>query len=151
MLVKKSRLIIPLCRLLCYPRVCPVLEADVSKLRNEFVKGYREGDRCMYVSLYDENNKDLSVDDARVCGWYSHWVDANDALESDLAQDPELHQFRGLMFYVYEGNHRLTAWMQHIARHHKMIPHGTSLSTASFLMLEAKNLYSSIAMHDVNW
>ena len=31
----------------------PILEIDVQLLENEFVNGYREGDRVLYVSPYD--------------------------------------------------------------------------------------------------
>lgn len=60
--VEKSQLCIPLCRLVSYPKVRPVLEADVQKLQNKFVRGYKEGDRMMYVSLYNKNAKELLVD-----------------------------------------------------------------------------------------
>lgn len=149
--VEKSRLRIPLCRLRRYHKVCPILEADVKKLENEFTRGYREGDRVLYVSLYDDGDKDLLVDDKIVTSWNSHWVDANDCFESDLAQDPQLHQFKGKMFYVYEGNHRITAWMRHIADHHN--DHPTWHISVECIILDGRGRNGPLlnAMEDINW
>ena len=41
-------------------KVRPVGEMGVQHLEREFVKGYRDGDRVMYVSMY--NNEELSSD-----------------------------------------------------------------------------------------
>ena len=64
--IKKSWFLIPLCRLKTYPKVHPIVGSDVKMLANEFVKGYREGDRMLYVSHFDITDRDLVVqeDDA---------------------------------------------------------------------------------------
>ena len=59
--IKKSRFLIPLCRLKTYPKVRPIVDSDVEMLANEFVKGYREGDRVLYVSPFDITDKDLTA------------------------------------------------------------------------------------------
>lgn len=76
----------------------------------------------MYVSLYDDKDKELLVNNEIVTSRNNHEVDANNCFENNLAQDPQVHQFWGKMFSAYEGNHRLTAWMQHIAEHHNDYP-----------------------------
>lgn len=149
--VEKSRLRIPLCRLRCYPKVRPVLEADVQKLENEFVRGYREGDRVMYVSLFDVDDKALRLDYGIVRTWNNHWVDANNIFESNLAQDPELRQFSGKMFYVYEGNHRLTAWMRHIEDFHSNNPAWHITVDCIVLDGRGRNAVLLNAMADINW
>ena len=47
----KSRFSIPLCRLRVLPLVRPINETEVERLECEFVMGYQEGDRVMYVSV----------------------------------------------------------------------------------------------------
>jgi hypothetical protein len=48
----KSRISIPLCHLFLLPLVRLILEVVVQLLENEFVNGYREGDRVLYVSHF---------------------------------------------------------------------------------------------------
>ena len=64
--IKKSRFLIHLYRLKTYPKVRSIVDSGVEMLANEFVKGYREGDRVLYVSPFDITDKDLAVreDDA---------------------------------------------------------------------------------------
>lgn len=64
----------------------------------------------------------LLVDDEIASSWNNHWFYANDYFENDLAQDPQFHQFKGKMFFAYNGNHRLNAWMQHIVDFHNDDP-----------------------------
>lgn len=148
---EKCRFRIPLCRLKSYPKVRPVLEADVQKLQNEFTRGYREGDRVMYVSLFDEDSRDLLVSPEIVSTWDEHWVNANTRFEDDLCGDVDLHQFQGKMFYVYEGNHRLTAWMREIAEFHQDDPSWHMRVDCIVLDARGKNGVLVNAMADVNW
>jgi hypothetical protein len=59
----KSRFSIPLCRLQCLPLVRPINEVEVARLQNKFVMGYRDGDRAMYVSPYNNLDEVLLVSD----------------------------------------------------------------------------------------
>lgn len=43
-----------MCRLVCYPKIWPIIDQEVTKLQNELVKGYRQGDRILYVSLFNK-------------------------------------------------------------------------------------------------
>ena len=43
---------------------------------------------------------------------------ANERFKEHLAQDEDLAPLSGKMFFVYEGNHRFTAWWQHINKYH---------------------------------
>lgn len=90
--VAKSRLNIPLCRLICCPLVRPIIEQDVRKLENEFVKGYRVGDRVMYVSLYDAKDKLSMVSDEDKFWSNLLWKAANKQFEESLLADPDLRQ-----------------------------------------------------------
>lgn len=98
--IAKSRMNIPLCRLICCPLVRPIIEQDVQKLENEFVKGYRDGDRVMYVSLYDmKDDASIVTEQDEFCSNHL-WKGANDRFEATLLADPNLHQFRNKYFYV---------------------------------------------------
>ena len=104
----------------------------IQHLEREFVKGYRDGDRVMYISMY--NNKELSSDVTEEVKSASspHWQMANQTFEDGLQGDPDLQQFSGKMFFVWEDNHRLSAWLRHINNHHAEDPNGTSLCIAFF-------------------
>ncbi len=65
----KSRFSIPLCRLRSLPLVRPINDVDVSRLENEFVMGYRDGDRAMYVSAYNNLDEPLDVSDDIKSSW----------------------------------------------------------------------------------
>ena len=59
--LSNSRFLIPLCRLIPLSIVRPILEIDVQLLKNEFVNGYREGGRVLYVSSYDKNGNTMDI------------------------------------------------------------------------------------------
>jgi hypothetical protein len=149
--VQKSRFSIPLCRLRCLPLVRPIIETDVSRLENEFVMGYRDGDRALYVSPYNNLSEELHVSDDIHNSWSPFWKEANEEFETMLQNDPDLAHLCGKMFYVWEGNHRLSAWWRHINKHHSLdkdwhisvdcIVVDPRNSTAAFLN----------AMNDINW
>ena len=50
----KSHLSIPICRLEPLPLVRPILKSDVQLLENEYLNGYREGDRVLYVFIIND-------------------------------------------------------------------------------------------------
>lgn len=58
--VKKSRLLVLLCRMIVMDEVRAVGELDVQRLESEFVNGYREGDRVLFISAF--NSLDMSCD-----------------------------------------------------------------------------------------
>jgi hypothetical protein len=71
--IGKSCFPIPLCRLRCLPLVRPINDVDVAHLENEFVMDYRNGDRCLYVSLYNNLDEVLHVSDNIKASWSSLW------------------------------------------------------------------------------
>ena len=62
----------------------------------------------------------LHVSDDIRASWSSLWQESSDEFDSMLEKDSDLSQFVGKMFFVWEGNHRLTAWFRHINKHHSM-------------------------------
>ena len=149
--LNKSRFSIPLCRLRCLPLVRPINNVDVSRLENEFVMGYRDGDRALYVSPYNNINEVLFVSDDIMASWSSFWLEANEEFEAMLRADSVLAQFAGNMFFVWEGNHRLTAWWRHINNHH---PRDKDWHiSVDCIVVDPRNCTAVFlnAMNDINW
>ena len=101
----KSRFSIPLCRLRTLPLMRPINKVDVQRLENEFVTGYRDGDRVLYVAMNNDKAETLDVTSDMYDSWSSLWQSANDRFEAELVANPDLAKFSGKMFYVWEGNH----------------------------------------------
>ena len=106
----KSRLSILLCRLRALPLVRPISEVDVQQLECDFVMGYRKGDRVLYVSTFNDILVDLRVSPEIMAARSPLWQEANAKFYVKLMNDLELAHLAGKMFFVWEGNHRLTAW-----------------------------------------
>jgi hypothetical protein len=117
--LSSSRFHIPLCRMLAMPMVRPTLSSDLAKLEQEFVHGYREGTSVFYVTITDEEGKTHEVTEAHKTLWGPIWSAKNEEFNSFLQSVPELANFKNLMFFVCDGNHRRQAWLNHIQRLHK--------------------------------
>ena len=90
----------------------------MQRLECEFVMGYREGDRVMYVSVLNDIPIDLPVFPAIMASWSLLWQEASAEFDVKLKEDPDLAHLYGKMFFMWEGNHRLTAWWRHINNNH---------------------------------
>ena len=147
----KSRMAIPLCRLRCLPLVRPINDVDVSRLENEFVMGYRDGDRALYVSAYNNLDEQLYVTDDIQASWSTFWQEANEEFDKMLQNDSDLAHLAGKMFYVWEGNHRLTAWWRHIQKHHSL-DKAWHISV-DCIVVDPRNCTAVFlnAMNDINW
>ena len=112
---------------------------------------YRDGDRAMYVSPYNNLAEMLHASDNIRASWSSSWQEASDGFDSMLKLDPHLAHFVGKMFFVWEGNHRLTAWFRHINKHHSMDKDW--LISVDCIVVDPRNcvLVFLIAMNDINW
>ncbi len=147
----KSRFSIPLCRLRCLPLVRPINEVDVTRLENEFVMGYRDGDRALYVSPFNNLGEVLHVSDDILSSWSSYWQEANEEFDSMLRNDIDLAHLAGKMFFVWEGNHRMTAWSRHINKHHSLDKDWHI--SVDCIVVDPRNCTAVFlnAMNDVNW
>jgi hypothetical protein len=88
--IGESRFLIPLCRLRCLPLVRPINDVDVDRLENEFMMGYRDGDRALYVSPYNNLDEVLYVTDDIKASWSPLWEEANKEFDVILENDPDL-------------------------------------------------------------
>ena len=100
----------PLCRMRCLPFVRPINEVDVSRFGNEIVMGYRDGDRALYVSPYNNLDEVLYVSNDIMASLSSLWVKANKEFDVILRVDSILTHIACKMLFVWEGNHCLSAW-----------------------------------------
>ena len=147
----KSRFAIPLCRWQYLPLQRHISEVNVHRLQNDFVMSYREGDRLLCVSAYNGEDAMSAVTENIRDSWSSHWRAANDSFEKYLAADKDLKVFSNKMFFVYEGNHRLSAWWRHINKHHGSDP--TWHISVDYIVLDARKQNGNLlnTMSDINW
>ena len=147
---EKSRLRIPLCRMISLPIVRCSLQSDVRQLASHFVQGYWEGRGVFYVSLEDKDGKMVDVTPTIRESWSANWVLANERFEEELNADDDLKVFSGKMFMVWDGNHRLKAWLPIINREHAYDP-DWHYAVESIVLTIKGDVASAIAtLHHVN-
>jgi len=134
------------------PLVRPYLKNDVLNLATHFMKcGYMEGNGFFYVTL--ENNFSATVDVTPEISdhWSPSWKKVNESFEKMLLEDVDLKVFSNKMFMVWDGNHRLQAWLPIIDQDHSNdICWHYSVDS---IILDPKEDVPSvlIALHEVNW
>jgi hypothetical protein len=101
------------------PVVCPALANDIKKLQADFVHGYRVGASVFYVSVTDVEGHQLDVTDKERGCWDDHWHRRDWEFEDFLGSDEDLKMLSNKYFFVWDGNHRLLAWNDHINMVHK--------------------------------
>ena len=149
---QKGRLFIPLCRMLPLPVVRPFLKNDVSQLATHFMSdGYMEGCGFFYVALEDNHGHTNDVTSAVIANWSPQWKEVNEVFEKKLLADDDLRIFSNKMFMVWDGNHRLQAWMPIIEQFH---PHDINWHyCVEGVILDPRGEVASViaALHEVNW
>lgn len=151
MRVTKGPFFVPLCRMVPLPRVRPIQEVDVSALQKRFEGGYIDGDRSFYISIFNDEEMTRDVSPEIMATWDPHWLSANAKFEEFLLSNPDYANFRGKMFFVWDGNHRLKAWYNFIND-----VHSTEIAwhySVSSVVLNPQGRISVLlnCMHDVNW
>ena len=104
-----------------------------------------------YVALEDHLGHTNDVTPSVVSNWSTMWKEVNDDFESKLLADDDLKVFSGKMFMVWDGNHRLQAWMPIIEQFHALDINWHYCVEA--VMLDPKGDVPSVtaALHEVNW
>jgi len=130
--------------------VRPVLQTDVARLQSEFVHGYREGDRVMYVSITNDKGLSQRITEEISSSWNAHWIAENAHFEELLHSNQHLSCLSGFMFFVWDGNHRHMAWTSYI-NNMRMDEREWHISVDSIL-LETKGFTGILmnAMNDIN-
>ena len=104
----------------------------------------------LYVSPYNNFDHSLDVSDAIKDSWSDLWKVTNECFEERLAQDEDLAPLSGKMFFVYKGNHRLTAWTRHINKYHGSDADWHLSVDCIFLDARGQNGVLLNAMNDIN-
>ena len=149
---QKGCLFIPLCWMMSLPVVRSYLKNDVSQLAIHFMSdGYMEGNGLFYVALQDNHGHTNDITPNVMAKWSSKWKDANEEFENKLLEDDDLKIFSYKMFMVWDGNHRLQAWMPIIEQvhTHDIIWH----FCVEAVILDPRGDAPSMiaALHEVNW
>ena len=113
--------------------------------------GYRDGDWALYVSPYNNLNEVLPVSDDIHASWSSLWQEANMDFNAMLQNDHDLAHLSGKIFYVWEGNHRFTAWWRYINKYYSL-DKDLHISV-DCIVVDPRN-YTAVflnAMNDINW
>lgn len=148
----KGKVHIPLCRMMALPVVRPSLKNDVLTLSSHFTScGYLEGNGYFYVALEDNHGKTRDVTKAISDQWSNEWKIRNEEFEQELLADDDLKVFSNKMFMVWDGNHRLQAWLPVIDQFHS-----GDLSwhfKVESIILDPKGEVALVleALHEVNW
>ena len=50
-----------------------ILEFDVKLLKNEFLNGYREGDRAWNISIVNDREESLCITEDKLSSWDPIW------------------------------------------------------------------------------
>ena len=69
---------IPLCRLVAMPMVRPTLACDITKLEQEFARGYHDGAAVFYVSITNEEEQSEEFSDVEMSNWDPIWREKNE-------------------------------------------------------------------------
>jgi hypothetical protein len=99
----------------------------------------------------DNEGRTKAVTDEIKTTWSENWATTNAEFELLLQNDPDLRVFSGKMFMVWDGNHRLKAWLPIINEDHG---HDISwhFSVESIILVVNGDVASLVAsLHDVNW
>ncbi len=107
----KAKLCIPLCHMNSMPIVRLALLIDVKKMERSFQMGYREGDKIFYVSTTNNKGVEKFVIHVLFDSWDIHWQAKNVKFEEYLKANLDLQKLSNMMFFVWDGNHRLQAWL----------------------------------------
>lgn len=106
---------VPLCRLIHNPTVRPVQDR-VDQLVEEFAReGYFPARPAFYCSLDGKKMPIREVTDEDRSSWDDLWIEVNNEFERDIA-GTEWSFLSNKLLYVWDGNHRLRAWMGEIKR-----------------------------------
>ena len=130
----------------------PFLKNDIMKLTSHFIKtGYMEGNGVFYVAIEDNKGKTKLVTPKITSTWGRHWVSINEEFECMLAADPILSVFCGRMFHVWDGNHRVQAWMPIIDRDHRDDLEWHYSVDSIILEVNGDIPTMLTALHEINW
>jgi hypothetical protein len=78
----------------------PISEVELQRLECEFVMGYREGDRMMYVFVFNDVPVDLPVFPAIMVAWSPLWQEANAEFDVKFNNNPDFTHLSEKVLFV---------------------------------------------------
>ena len=119
---------------------------------NSFYDGWLHGRVWFFLcGIGGHHGHTNDVTPSVVAKWSTEWKEVNDEFEKKLLADDDLKIFSGKMFMVWDGNHRLQAWMPIIEQFHA---HDINWHfCVESVILDPKGDVPSViaALHEVNW
>ncbi len=106
-------MLIPLCWIIPMLIVRPTLKTDILKMEQPFHARYKEGNKMFYVDPTNWQGDDYEME------WNSFWKFENARFEDFLQSDLDFLKLSHKMFFLWDGNHRLQAWLPYIDRVHQ--------------------------------
>jgi hypothetical protein len=104
---------------------------------------------CLWRSREDYDGRTRAVTDEVVATWSENWVAVNAEFDQLLQSDDDLRVFSGKMFMVWDGNHRLQAWLPIINDDHGQ-DQSWHFSVESIILVVNGDVASLVAtLHDV--
>ena len=107
-----------LCQMVPMTPVRSPLCSNVEKLKVEFVMGYWPGSACFYMSLKSFSLVKKHVQPADRQSWSEKWQVEDCKFEALLSTQQEFAAFSNKFFFVWDGNHRHSAWCEVISELH---------------------------------
>jgi hypothetical protein len=96
---RKSKINIPLCRMVSLLVVRHFLKNDVMNFASHFVScGYMEGNGVFYVAIENDEGKTMEVTSTIMSTWSKNWMKANNEFEDFLKADADLRGFSNKIF-----------------------------------------------------
>ena len=110
-----------------------------------------EGNGYFYVALEDNHGHTSEVTPAIEDSWSKEWKEVNEDFEATLLADEDLRVFLKKMFMVWDGNHKLQAWLPIIEQFHAG-DINWHYRVESVVLDPKKEIPSVLtALHEVNW
>ena len=130
--------------------VRPALAIDIEKMKADFIHGYKPKAAIFYVSTTNFlDNEQLVTTDKR-SAWGPHWHQRDWKFEEFLLGNLKLRSLSNKYFFVWDGNHKLMAWMEFIAQSYPHDIHWHYRVQSIILQTKGNVANSLIAMHDIN-
>jgi hypothetical protein len=127
------------------------LKGDITKLKADFLNGYRDDDRVFYISATDSKENFQFVDNEVRASWIPNWAQANAVFKSQLDTDLSLTSYKNKMFLICDGNHIFFAWKNYIDRVYTKDYERHVFVDSIILASEPGDILNLLtAMHDIN-
>ncbi|KAL3699180.1 hypothetical protein R1sor_017202 [Riccia sorocarpa] len=106
---------VPLCRLETLNRVrkLQLSSSQAEELKRSFrLNGYMKSCHGFHISPIDEDGNDVVLTQEEEDGWDFFWKSASQDFDRECRADPDFAPLVGKKFKVWDGNHRVSVWLQ---------------------------------------